>query len=109
MKKVTSILAAALVLAILLCACGGAKGNGKKLSEVYSAVKSQVALSDMNEFTDVKSLDRFYGISAESVEDFAGGVNRRMTMPRQAWKPHSTTASRQNTTKTRTTIPSRRK
>ena len=75
MKKVTSILAAALVLAIMLCACGGAKGNGKKLSEVYSAVKSQVTLSDMNEFTDVKSLDRFYGISAESVEDFAGGVN----------------------------------
>ena len=29
----------------------------------------------MNEFTDVKSLDRFYGISADLVEDFAGGVN----------------------------------
>ena len=75
MKKVTSVLAAALVLAIMLCACGGAKGNGKKLSEVYSAIKSQVTLSEMNEFSDVKALDRFYGISADSVEDFAGGVN----------------------------------
>ena len=74
MKKVTAVIAAALMLAVILCSCGG-QGNGKKLSEVYASIKSQVTLSEMNEFTDVKALDRCYGISAYLVEDFAGGVN----------------------------------
>lgn len=74
MKKITSVLAAALALAVILCSCGS-QGSGKKLSEVYSAIKAEVTLSDMNEFTDVSTLDRFYGISSASVEDFAGGVN----------------------------------
>ena len=33
MKKVTAVIAAALMLAVILCSCGG-QGNGKKLSEV---------------------------------------------------------------------------
>ena len=74
MKKIKTILAAALALAVILCSCGS-QGSGKKLSEVYSAIKAEVTLSDMNEFTDVSALDRFYGISSASVEDFAGGVN----------------------------------
>lgn len=72
-KKLTAVFAAAIILAIALCSCSG--GSGKKLSDVYSTIKSQVSLSEMNEFKDVSSLDRYYGITEDLVDDFAGGIN----------------------------------
>ena len=68
------IIAAALILAlcILLCSCGQ---EAQPLSRVFADMKDQVGLSDLVEFHDASGLDRFYGISAEDVAEFAGGIN----------------------------------
>ena len=83
MKRLIAILcAAALVLA--LCACGQEaktdetqqpQQQTKTLSAIFEEVKAQVALSDMVEYTDVSKLDRYYGITADKVTEFAGCVN----------------------------------
>ena len=73
MKKLISVIALITVLAVTLCACG-AKAN-KPLSDVFSEIKTTYNVTDMVEFTDVSDLNRFYGIAAEDVKDFAGGIN----------------------------------
>lgn len=45
------------------------------MSEVFSDIKSQVKLTDMNELNSAESLDRYYGIAEKDVAEFAGGIN----------------------------------
>ena len=71
MKKIAIILAAVIILSTVLCACGG----GKKLSSVYDDITKQVELKDMLVLTTTDQLDKYYGIAAEDVEDFAGCIN----------------------------------
>ena len=71
MKKLAIILAAVIILSTVLCACGG----GKKLSSVYDDITKQVELKDMLVLTTTDQLDKYYGIAAEDVEDFAGCIN----------------------------------
>ena len=76
MKKLVLIIAVVLAMAVSLCACsGGDESANKSLSEVYENIKSQVILSEMNEFDSVDKLNRYYGIAAEDVTEFAGGIN----------------------------------
>ncbi|MBQ6152764.1 MAG: DUF4358 domain-containing protein [Ruminococcus sp.] len=71
MKKIAIILVAVIILSTVLCACSG----GKKLSSVYEDITKQVELKDMLVLTTTDQLDKYYGIAAEDVEDFAGCIN----------------------------------
>lgn len=71
MKKIAIILAAVIILSTMLCACSG----GAKLSKVYEDITKQVELNDMLVLTTTDQLDKYYGISADDVEDFAGSIN----------------------------------
>ena len=71
MKKI--ILLAAAFATVFLCACSQKKAA--PLSEVFDKVQAQVELKNFSEYSKADSLDRFYGISADDVEEFAGGVN----------------------------------
>ncbi len=83
MKKLSLVLAA-LIAALLLCSCSGSKeassakagaDSAKSLSQVFEDIKSQVEIKDFNEFTNAKSLDRYYGLTEKDFDDFAGGIN----------------------------------
>ena len=74
MKRMITVLFVVLTVSALFCACKN-KGEEKRLANVYSSIREQVHLSDMNDFQDVASLERYYGITAEEVVDFAGGIN----------------------------------
>lgn len=71
MKKTVSIITALLI--VLLCGCSSA--SAKPLSEVFADIKSEVSFSDFREFSTVDELKKYYGIEAEDVLEFAGGVN----------------------------------
>ncbi len=73
MKKRIGALLLVLMLSVLLCAC--AKKEVAPLNDIYTRIKGEVTLTDMVELSDVSDLDRFYGISAEDVSEFAGGIN----------------------------------
>lgn len=83
MKRTLTVLAAVLAAVMLLCSCSSGGGSsdgdsgrqGKTLTDVWSAVKSEVSFSDFKEFSDAKKLQRYYGISEDMVDEFAGGVN----------------------------------
>lgn len=77
MKKLALIIAAVLVMTVSFCACSSNSdtANSMSLSEVYKDIKSQVTLSEMNELDSAESLDRYYGIAAQDVSEFAGGIN----------------------------------
>ncbi len=89
MKKVAVILAMVLIMGTVLCACKDNQDTTsgensvvstdtvqeKSLTDVFSEIKSQMNVSEMVEFQDVSSLDRYYGITAEQVSEFAGGIN----------------------------------
>lgn len=77
MKKIALILAAALAVCAVLCACSGGaqKAEAKPLSEVWTAIKNEVTFNDFKEFDDVKKLKNYYGITEDMVSEFAGGVN----------------------------------
>ena len=72
MKKLLSITVAVIALILALSACSSA---AKPLSDVFAAIKSEVGISEMVEFASVDDLDRFYGIDAADVTEFAGGIN----------------------------------
>ncbi|MBQ7521460.1 MAG: DUF4358 domain-containing protein [Clostridia bacterium] len=88
-KKIAVILSVAMIMGSVLCACGDKEENTsqvnsavsqnvvqeKTLTDVFSDIKTQVNVSEMVEFQDVSSLDRYYGITAEQVLEFAGGIN----------------------------------
>lgn len=71
MKKTVSIITALLI--VLLCGCSS--DSAKPLSEVFADIKSEVSFSDFREFSTVDELKKYYGIEAEDVLEFAGGVN----------------------------------
>ena len=72
MKKVFALLSFVLMVSLIFCSCGEA---AKPLSDVFASIKEQAGVSELVEFADVSDLDRFYGIAAEDVADFAGGIN----------------------------------
>ena len=72
MKKLISVIALVTVCALLFCACGA---EAKPLGEIFGEMKTTYSITDMVEFSDVSDLNRFYGIAAEDVKDFAGGIN----------------------------------
>ena len=76
MKKLIALICS-FALVVSLCACGSdsQQGSAKPLSEVFEDIKAQVTLEDNIEFGDVSKLDRYYGIAAEEVSEFAGCVN----------------------------------
>lgn len=75
MKKL-AICALSAFMIFMLCACSGAESSAKMtLADVYADIKAQVTLSEMNQLESVESLDRYYGITADSVDEFAGGIN----------------------------------
>lgn len=73
MKKL-AVFAVSVMMALVLTACS-VESDKMALSDVYNDIKTQVNLSEMNQLESAESLDRYYGISAESVDDFAGGIN----------------------------------
>lgn len=84
MKKLALFTAVALMITMLFCACSGENANSsdngpaentKTLTQVFEDIKSQVELNDFNEYTKTSSLDRFYGITEDQIEEFAGGIN----------------------------------
>ena len=84
MKRTVIVLAAVLAAVMLLCSCssgGSSSGSdssqsgGKALTDLWSAVKNEVTFSDFNEFTEAKKLQRYYGITEDMVDEFAGGIN----------------------------------
>lgn len=72
MKKLLSVVAVITLIAVMLSACGSA---AKPLSEIFETLKKDYNITDMVEFKSVDDLSR-YGIKAEDVKEFAGGVNK---------------------------------
>lgn len=72
MKKLLSVVAVITLIAVMLSACGSA---AKPLSEIFETLKNDYSITDMVEFKSVDDLGR-YGIKAEDVKEFAGGVNK---------------------------------
>lgn len=72
MRKLISVISVLLLICVLLCSCSK---NVEPLSKVFEQIKSEVGVSEMVEFSSVSDLDRFYGIAAEDIGDFAGGIN----------------------------------
>ena len=74
MKKIVVILLTIAMCAVL-CACAESKKNdAKSLSDIWTEIKTQVTLTEMNELNE-KNLDRNYGITEDMAEEFAGGIN----------------------------------
>lgn len=69
------IIALSLVCVLAIAAFCSCSQSAKKLSEVFTEIKSEVTLKDFDEFKSADDLNRFYGISADDVEEYAGGVN----------------------------------
>lgn len=72
MRKLISVISVLLLICVMLCSCSK---NVEPLSKVFEQIKSEVGVSEMVEFGSVSDLDRFYGIAAEDIGDFAGGIN----------------------------------
>lgn len=72
MKKLVCVIAVITVLAVSLCACGQA---AKPLKDVFEQIKTDYKVTDMVELDSVDDLNR-YGIKADDVKEFAGGVNK---------------------------------
>lgn len=49
--------------------------KAENLNEVFKEIGEQITLPEMIELEEITDLDRFYGISADDVEDFAGGID----------------------------------
>ena len=73
MKRLISVIAAVISLCVIICSCGE---SAQPLSAVFASIKSEVGVSEMTEFSSVDDLDRFYGLKAEDVSDFSGGINK---------------------------------
>ena len=69
------IIALSLVCVLAIAAFCSSGQSAKKLSEVFTEIKSEVTLKDFDEFKSADDLNRFYGFSADDVEEYAGGVN----------------------------------
>ena len=88
MKKIFAALFAA-VIALCFCSCGGtsessaqpsqgsaeAAVSAKPLKEIFEDVKTQVGIENLTELSNVRTLDRYYGITEDKVSEFAGGNN----------------------------------
>lgn len=72
MKRLLSVTALIAVCALLLCACASA---AQPLGDIFSEIKTTYDVTDLVEFSDAADLNRFYGIAAEDVKEFAGGIN----------------------------------
>lgn len=72
MKRIIALSLVCVLAIAAFCSCGQ---SAKKLSEVFTEIKSEVTLKDFDEFKSADDLNRFYGISADDVEEYAGGVN----------------------------------
>ena len=76
MKKWTILIAVLLCMSMLLCACSGSAGASKPLADIYAELKPMLSSPDeMNDLTAAAQLDRYYGITEDQVEEFAGGIN----------------------------------
>ena len=81
MKKIALALAALMLAAAILCSCSGGDGSsskaasGKTLQQVFADIRSQVELKDFNVYNNEKSLERFYGITTDEFDEYAGGIN----------------------------------
>ena len=88
MKKIFAALFAT-VIALCFCACGGtsessaqpsqgsaeAAVSAKPLKEIFEDIKTQVGIENLTELSNVRTLDRYYGITEDKVSEFAGGNN----------------------------------
>ena len=72
MSKLLSVISVVLLICALISACGE---SAEPLGDVFAEIKNEVGLSEMIEFGSVSDLNRFYGIAAEDVSEFAGGIN----------------------------------
>lgn len=72
MKRVFAMICVIALVAVL-CACGAQ--SAKPLTEIFADIKAQVTFADNIEFSDVDKLDRYYGITAEEVSEFAGCIS----------------------------------
>ena len=69
MKRILTILTAAVLIAALLAACSGAKSVD--LKAVMDDVNSAYGLSGLKQIEDTDSLNRYYQIPADAVKQFA--------------------------------------
>ena len=88
MKKILAAILAA-VTALCFCACGGASvsssqpaqssaeaaASAKPLKDIFEDIKAQVGIENLTELSNVRTLDRYYGITEDMVSEFAGGNN----------------------------------
>ena len=72
MKKLLSVTALIAVCALLFGACSS---SAKPLGDIFGEIKTTYSVTDLVEYSDAADLNRFYGIAAEDVKEFAGGVN----------------------------------
>ncbi len=73
MKRIISIVLAALMLTAVLAGCGGAKEVD--LNSVVSNINSQFGLSGLKTLEDTTALNRYYQIDPADVKQFAGELS----------------------------------
>ena len=61
------------VLIALLCACGIT--SAKPLGEIYEEIKTEIGFDSVTELDDIRLMERYYGINADMVAEFAGCIN----------------------------------
>ncbi len=73
MKRIVSVLVAAILIVAMLTACGGAKNVD--LKNLMSTVNSQFNISDLKTLESTDDLNRYYQINADDVKQFAAELS----------------------------------
>lgn len=75
MKRIIAAILAILCIAAVLTACSGGSETTKPLSEIYSTLKTEAATDDLMDIDSIALLERYYGITDDYCEEFAGGLS----------------------------------
>lgn len=73
MKRIISVIVAAVLMMAVLTACGGAKAAD--LNAIMSDINTQFGYTDLKTLEDTDALNRYYQISADGVKQFAAELS----------------------------------
>lgn len=89
MKKKIIVVTAALIAVLAFAGCSNNSGSqsnseqssvvsdvkAKSVTDIFEEIKTQVELPEMIFLEKTDDLDRYYGISPDDVDEFAGGID----------------------------------
>lgn len=76
MKRLVAVLLAAVLTGAVLCACGGStEQKNVTVAQAWDKIKAEVTFESFDEFANINTLGRFYGITEDMAAEYAGGIN----------------------------------